>query len=399
MERTLRLLVLLAVIAIPRAVPSEDGSTGRADAGGLGYGPTEFLERWDRRYRLIDPEVESGPQPAERDYARAASELKKAILTGIADDQMYYRLGYCYEKMGDYDRALEAYLRAGERLRAGEDTGDLAFYLPFHLGLVHAKKGNCGDAVKEFERAHETGKDSAPLRNNLGYCYNRIYLKRRAIEEFQRAAALDPQCAAVFLNMGITQAELGDLVGAEASLRRALEINPRIEGGNYNLGLVLCTKGERGEAEEALRSAVADSPDDEKARLALAKLCATLGKNAEAREHARVAFSLDPALKAGNPELCALGKGRASGTEDKERGEQVGEREYLARAQRRIAQGDLRGAGELYDAILERNPKSIQACLGLAYVNEFAGGRRYGTGFPAEECISLYRRAIEIQPR
>lgn len=380
-------LVLAAAALLGMPLEASDGV----------YEPTEFLARWDRRYRLIDPDVEPQGKGEKCDYAAAASELKAGVVTGIPDEEMYYRLGFCYERLGDYDRALDAYSSAAAALAGKHAGGPLAYYVPYHVGVVNARKGRYVEAAAAFEKAVRFPQAGAAAHNNLGYCYNKLSLKRKALEEFKNAASENPRPAEAFLNMGNTQAELGDLAGAEASLQTAVRLQPDMPGGSYSLGLVQRALGKDAEAERSLKAAVESVPADAKAHLALARIYFGSGHIQQARAEADVALKLSPSLRKDDPDLFrALAKETGDGL--KSCAGENDERVLVARAQALAAQGDLSGAEKLYAAVLGRNPRCIQACLGMAYLNEFAGGSRYGAGFPAAESISFYVRALEIEP-
>lgn len=363
------------------------------------YEPTEFLARWDRRYRLIDPDVEPQGREEKRDYASAASELKDGVVTGIPDEEMYYRLGFCYERLGDYDRALDAYSSAAAALQGKPAGGPLEHYIPYHVGIVNARKGKYVEAAGAFEKAVRFPQVAAAAHNNLGYCYNKLSLKRKALEEFKKAAASDPRLAEALLNMGNTQAELGDLRGAAASIQSAIRLQPDIRGGSYSLGLVQRARGEDAEAEQAFRAAVESVPEDAKAHHALARLYFDSGRAQQAREEAGIASGLSPELEKNDPDLFrALSEGTAKARPESGEGGHD-ESALIARAQSLAAQGDFGGAEKLYASALSRNPRCVQVCLGMAYINEFAGGVRYGAGFPAAKSISFYGKALEIEPR
>lgn len=314
--------------------------------------PTEFLSSWDRSYRLIDPEVESSHRARIPDYAAAAAELKKAIVSGIPDGEMYYRVGFCYEKMGDTDRALGAYLLA-EKSMAGSP---LRFYLWYHLGVLHANKGAFEEAAKNFEKALSVRGDSAPAHNNLGYCYRQLSMRRKAIAEFQRATDLDPRCAEAFLNRGITHAELGELAEAEAALRGAGALNPDLAGCRESLELVR-------RAGEGTAPETATGPPAE------------------------------PAPESGGGEEIATATASLKPQRDSDP-----QHATVERATALVKSGNLAAAGELYTRVLELDPRSVRALLGMAYISEFAGREHYGRGFPAEKSVSFYRRALEIAP-
>lgn len=380
---------------------------------------SEFLKRWDRRYRLIDPELESSANVPERDYATAAAELKKAIITGIPDEEMYYRLGFCYEKLGDYGRALEAYENSSVYL-AGRNEGrrtmddgrltreikagtsgkeSLHYLLCYRTGLVNAKRGEYKEAARQFEMALEFNRDSAAAHNNLGYCYRSLYMKRRAVEEFKGALSLNTHLAEAFLNMGITQAELGRLDEAESSLRRALDNKPQIRGARFSLALVLIARGRASKALEQLRITVDDFPGDARAHLALATICLQTGLGEDARREAQLAFSLMPDLKQESPEIEAiLGEKEKKYLPDDSAEMMVNERELLDKAGRLMEAGRLDEAKDVYSRITEYNTRSVPAYTGLARVSEFKGGVRFGKGFPAAKSVAFYQKALSIQP-
>jgi tetratricopeptide (TPR) repeat protein len=363
------------------------------------YEPTEFLARWDRRYRLIDPDVEPRSRGEECDYAAAAAELKDGVVTGIPDEEMYYRLGFCYEKLGDYDRAVEAYSSAATALVGKSAGGPLEYYIPYHMGIANARRGRYIEAANAFKKALRFPQVSAAAHNSLGYCYNRLSLKRKALEEFKNAAALDPRLAEAFLNMGNTQAELGDLPGAAASLQSAVRLQPDIPGGSYSLGLVQRASGEDAEAERSFKAAIESVPEDAKAHLALARLYFDSGRTVAAREEAHIALGLSPAVQGDDPDLFRALGAETAGVRPENRAGGYDEAVLLDRAQSLSAQGNFSEAEKLYASILGGNPRCIQACLGMAYLNEFVGGVRYGEGFPAAKSISFYKRALAIQPQ
>ncbi len=372
-----------------------------ADGAELAQQPsdsTEFLNRWDKRYRLIDPDVGYSQRRLDRHYARAAAELKKAVVLGLPDYGLYYRLGFCYEKMGDYQRALDAYRNASKCLEGKPEEEFWEYYICFHIGQVNAKMGNYKEAATQFERALEIKADSAEVRNNLGYCYSKLYMKRRALLELERAVAINPQLGEAYLNMGVVQAELGHLEEAETSLREASASEPRLEGASHSLARVLIAGGREEEAEGELIKAVQDFPGDARAHMTLAKLYLNTGRRKEAGHEAALALALMPALKQDNQELLGSFQIEPSLSSPPSSTGAINEVKLLELAMRHSAKGDFKEAEDIYNRILEDNPRSAEAYSGLGYLNEFHEGVRYGDGFPAEKSITFYIKALEIQP-
>jgi len=367
--KSLCCLSLIALCAAPLASADQKQPSGAAGGTESASEPTEFLTRWDKKYRLVDTDVEPSRWEKDRDYSTAAAELKKAIVTGIPDDEMYYRLGFCYEKLGDYDRALDAYLQAVRDGAVRTAGGPLESSLFYHLGTVYAKKNMYREAADNFEKALPRAANAAELRNNLGYCYRKLSLRRKALDEFTCAVNLDPQLAEAFLNMGITYAELGDLGSAEASLQRSLDLNPEISGARRSLAMIQHARGGGAADTETWRAIAA-------------------GEEPVASGEVHLATSQSPLTVEGTP---------VEGVPSPIAEENVTASE-LNRARSFIEGKNFAAAGKVLKKLLERNPRCVQACLGMAYISEFAGGERYGKGFPAEESIAYYRKAIEMQP-
>ena len=68
---------------------------------------TDPLRRWDLAYRSAGA--------GSPDYATGLGELQRGILLGVGDCDLYYRMGYCYEKRDRPEEAAAFYRRVGSR--------------------------------------------------------------------------------------------------------------------------------------------------------------------------------------------------------------------------------------------------------------------------------------------
>jgi tetratricopeptide (TPR) repeat protein len=93
------------------------------------------------------------------DEARATAE--RAVLEDTTLPQLQKNLGDLYYRLGRYDDALEAYLRA---TKANPDLGD-DIYLK--LGNIRLRRRERDEAIRCWERALELDPDNAIVRTNL----------------------------------------------------------------------------------------------------------------------------------------------------------------------------------------------------------------------------------------
>jgi tetratricopeptide (TPR) repeat protein len=93
------------------------------------------------------------------DEARAMAE--RAVLEDTTLPQLQKNLGDLYYRLGRYDDALEAYLRA---TKANPDLGDDVY---LKLGNIRLRRRERDEAIRCWERALELDPDNAIVRTNL----------------------------------------------------------------------------------------------------------------------------------------------------------------------------------------------------------------------------------------
>jgi tetratricopeptide (TPR) repeat protein len=183
-----------------------------------------------------------------KEYDKAETELKKALI--IKPDYRYAlaSLGYIYFKKGDYDRALEYYRDSqkkkpipisfyitgnifeikGEPDRAIEEYRR-AVAMDFEIDMAHLrlamlydKKGDIERAQRQYEDFNMLNGNVAQAHYNLGIIYGKKgYIK--AIDEFKKAIQLDPDYGEAHYNLAITYLALDppDIEHAREHLRKA----------------------------------------------------------------------------------------------------------------------------------------------------------------------------------
>lgn len=212
-----------------------------AYAKGKGWRTDEsekYLVWWDRTYKGTDSAVIGGVLYQKEDYQVAVTELEKAIQAGSKDGRVYYQLAYCYQQLGNIDKAIELYKTAGKLLDEQDPSHRYDYYSKYNLALLYKDKGSLDDAVTASQSAIEKHSDEPGAHNLLGW----LYWKK------------------------------GDVESAIKEYRASIKIDPNQEDAQYNLGVLYYNKGEVGDAKEKFNKVLKLNPQHKKAAVYLANL-------------------------------------------------------------------------------------------------------------------------------
>ena len=124
-------------------------------------------------------------------YNEAAQNYVKAIelKDDKADDEWYYRAGYCYETQGhdgevNLQKSKEYYEQAiakDTKLKAKE----------FGIGVFHQARGYWEEAINAYEEYLKINVANSELYYRLGMSYDRCYIWNKAEENYKEALSLD----------------------------------------------------------------------------------------------------------------------------------------------------------------------------------------------------------------
>ena len=330
-------------------------------------------------------------------------------------------LGNIYTKMGENNRAIQAYQESLEL----DDTNPEAHN---NIGIVYRLEDNLPAAVGALERARQLAPERADIWYNLANVYKQMDEAEEAETYYRKALELDPGFTRAYNNLGnlyqtrgnhdvaetlyrdgleqdannpTLRYNLGITYQAEQRIpeaidayRHALRSRPNWVDGLNNLGVLLEQTGQYDEAARVLGSALDMDQQNPKLNNNMGIVLVAQGRPAEAVEYLKRAVRADPRYTTANLNLgTALEEQGDLDTAwdhllqlKKESPADLEIRERIARLAVRSGRG--RQAREEIRFILDHNPHAgfIYSLLGDLYLKE--GDRR--------KAIQAYERAVGL---
>jgi tetratricopeptide (TPR) repeat protein len=203
---------------------------------------------------------------AQREFARAADYLERALAADPQALSLHYSLAAAYRGMGDLNRASAHLQRRGSGRPVPADPLMDAYEAVLHSPLNYETQGL---------RALEAGK------------------VREAADLFRKGLALAPDDPKLLHRLGTALFMGGDAAGAVQQFQQALHLAPEFPRAHFGLGMVYSLSG-RPEAIEHFAAAVKYQPDYLEAHLGLAQALLAAGRLQEALPHLDRVVALDP---------------------------------------------------------------------------------------------------------
>jgi Tfp pilus assembly protein PilF len=140
-----------------------------------------------------------------------------------------------------------------------------------NLGSALDKKGQTGEAIRQFQAAILLKPDDADAYYNLGNALLRQGQTDEAVRQFQAAIRLKPDDADVHMNLGVALFSQGQTDAAISQFKTVIRFKPDFVAAHINLGNALLHQGQTDEAISEYQAAVRLKPDDAAAQRNLAK--------------------------------------------------------------------------------------------------------------------------------
>jgi tetratricopeptide (TPR) repeat protein len=308
---------------------------------------------------------------AQKKIAEAAIEYQRAVNIKGGSGLALEKLGVAFMANGDYRRAQHELVRAADLLPTDLDA--------------QLKAGSVLLVVGQFEDA-----------------------KTRA----QKAIDLDPKSVAAQILKGNALAALKDMDGAIAQVESAIRTDPSKSVGYSSLATLQFAKGDTKQAEALFQQAIKMDPSSVDARLAMANLYWSTGRRPEAKAMIQDALKIQPRSLMANRVLAvyAMSSGQMKDAEaplqvlaaDLPNGEgKLALADYYVTAQRTdeakaileplarqpmtssaanlrlasigLAGNDRKGANQLVDGILKKEPRNVDALIAKARLQTLDG--------------------------
>ncbi len=177
---------------------------------------------------------------ARGDYAAAREILEKALRNFPERNELFFKLGYVNQLLGENETAIYFY---SELLRRDSFNLDALN----NLGVALKDDGKYKEAEKFLKIAKEINPKNASALNNLGLVEEALGNFERAIQYYDSALEIKPNFRDALLNRANSLMFLYRFDEALADLEKITRVNPADVGANYNKGIVYLFKGDYAE--------------------------------------------------------------------------------------------------------------------------------------------------------
>jgi tetratricopeptide (TPR) repeat protein len=224
-----------------------------------------WQENWSAALTYFQKEKEKNPQNAD----------------------VWFRLGYCYDKLDRYQEAMEPYKQAIKI-----KPNFVVAYVS--LGFAYSKLGRHQDAIEVYKQVIRIKPDYAVAHFLLGTAYRQLGRHQDAIEAYKQAIRIEPDDAGAHFGLGLAYLELDRYQDAIEAYTLALRIKPDDANAHCSLGVAYGELGRYQDAIEAYKQALRIEPDDVNAHFSLGVAYGELGRYQEEIESCKQAIRIKP---------------------------------------------------------------------------------------------------------
>jgi tetratricopeptide (TPR) repeat protein len=196
-------------------------------------------------------------------------------------------LGLTRQQLG-YWRDRETLFRHAFEVTEDNAVGHNGF------GIALGRKGQTGEAIRQFQEAIRLKPDYGEAHKNLGIALFREGQMDEAIRQLQAAVRLEPAHADAHNNLGAALFQKGQIDEAIRHFEETIRLEPDHTDAHYNLGVALGSKGQTDEAIRQYQEATRLKPDHADAHYNLGIALGSKGQTDEAIRHFEAALKAKP---------------------------------------------------------------------------------------------------------
>jgi tetratricopeptide (TPR) repeat protein len=185
-----------------------------------------------------------------KDFYKDAVDLyERAINMGESESQLFEKAGYCYQQEGDYESAINMYMRSDILEKKTWTTKKIAYCL--------RRLGKNEDALKFYLEAETDDPDNMHTIAMIGHCYLDLNKFESALKYYFKVEYNDPDNVRVLRPIAWSYFVMGEFENSKKFYDR-LE-NTKLTGHDYiNIGHLYLCMGERDQALEYYRKSLSE---------------------------------------------------------------------------------------------------------------------------------------------
>ncbi len=187
----------------------------------------------------------------KKNYFTEASAIFESLNSANTSGELLQKIGYCYQKGGDYEKALEAYLKA--------ELFDLnKVWNLKKIALCYRNLKNPQKALEYYVQASQLDDKNLNTQISIGYCYFDLTQYEEALKCFFKVEYLSPGNKKVWRPIAWCSFLTGKLKQAEKYCRKLIEDTPN-KYDLMNMGHVQWSLGNRKKALDFYKKSIKES--------------------------------------------------------------------------------------------------------------------------------------------
>ncbi len=181
-------------------------------------------------------------------YTDASAILETLSFTGNKESKRYEKIGFCYQKEKNYEKALENYKKA-------EIIKEPSVWLIKKIAFCYRKIKDYENALKYYLQAEPSEEDNLHIQANIGHCYLASEDYENAVKKYFKVEYYDPNNTSVMRPLAWCSFILEKFETADSYFQKLINSNPTAYD-YINYGHLFFVQNEKLKAVEMYQKAV-----------------------------------------------------------------------------------------------------------------------------------------------